>query len=152
MANSIYATPRWKSFDQLEKNLGELVAKVERQGMREAARKAATPMLQAARAKAPVRTGTLKKSLAVKVKTFKRGKDSTVMAIIGPDRNVVSEAGDKPVKYAHLVELGTQHSAAKPFLRPAFDETKDQSIKVYADSLKPAIERVARRVNKRVPI
>lgn len=152
MANSIYAKPRWKSFDQLGANLNELVAKVEREGMRSAVRKAATPMLQQARANAPVRTGTLRESLKVKVKTFKRGKDSTVMAIIGPDRKARSEAGDRPVKYAHLVELGTVNAPAHPFLRPAFDSTKEQSTQIYADNLKPAIQRIAARVNKRIPI
>jgi HK97 gp10 family phage protein len=29
-----------------------------------------------------------------------------------------------PVKYAHLVELGTSHSAAKPFIRPGIAQTE----------------------------
>jgi HK97 gp10 family phage protein len=31
-----------------------------------------------------------------------------------------------PTRYAHLVEKGTRHSAAKPFLRPAMIETQSE--------------------------
>jgi len=149
---SIYGKFRASSVMDFERNINKLASDVEKQAMREAVRKASTPMLQDTRAKAPVRTGALKESLAVKVKTYKRGNNATVMAIIGPDSKFVGANGDTPAKYAHLVEFGTEHSAAHPFLRPAFDATKDESQRVYAASLKPAIQRIAARVNKRRPI
>lgn len=74
--------------------------------------------------------GLLKKSLGQKVKTY--AKSNTVVAIVGPRKGFRKRIGTitrgknkgqpvyaDPVKYAHLVELGTRHSSPKPFLRPA---------------------------------
>jgi len=150
--SAIYGKFRASSVSDFDRNIKKLISEVQKQAMRDSVKKSATPMLQDARAKAPVRTGALKKSLAVKVKTYKRGSNATVMAIIGADRKFVGAGGDKPANYLHLVELGTEHSAAHPFLRPAFDATKAESKRIYAASLGPAIQRIAARVNKRNPI
>ena len=37
-----------------------------------------------------------------------------------------------PSRYDHLVEFGTRHSAAKPFLRPAYDGNKDRAFAILA--------------------
>jgi hypothetical protein len=134
-----------------------------RTAFRRAARKIGGQVAKIARAKAPsrkavIRVGdqlvrmygaslALKKSIAVKVVTTKKG---IVTAIVGPkkgtstkvfiayykpskakvaQRNVMIEA--KPTKYAHLVEKGFNAKiwasnkrirvSAKPFLRPALD-------------------------------
>lgn len=74
--------------------------------------------------------GLLRKSLGYKVKYYTR--TGSAVAICGPRSRfrvqigVVSRGPRKgqpvfanPQKYAHLVELGTRHSGARPFLKPA---------------------------------
>ena len=79
-----------------------------------------------ANARAIKRTGQLAKLTDMKVKTYK--KSGNTVAIIGPKKggkiiHPVYGAVD-PHKYSHLVELGTEHSTPKPFLRAAMMTTK----------------------------
>ena len=153
-----------------------------RTAFRRAARKIGGQVAKIARAKAPsrkavIRVGNqlvrmygaslaLKKSIAVKVVTTKKG---VVMAIVGPkkgtstkvfiayykpskskvaQRNVMIEA--KPTKYAHLVEKGFNAKlwasnkrirvSAKPFLRPALDAGMYTASEITADYLQIAID------------
>ena len=153
-----------------------------RTAFRRAARKIGGQVAKIARAKAPsrkavIRVGdqlvrmygaslALKKSIAVKVVTTKKG---VVMAIVGPkkgtstkvfiayykpskskvaQRNVMIEA--KPTKYAHLVEKGFNAKiwasnkrirvSAKPFLRPALDAGMYTASEITADYLQITID------------
>lgn len=96
--------------------------------MRPAIGEAASAVAKAARARVPVETGLLKKSIGTSVKTTKKGN---VVGVIGPRRGfkqqvnrpsrIVQNTTADPTKYAHLVEFGTAHSAPQAFLRPAMD-------------------------------
>ena len=93
--------------------LNALDYKLRRKYMTKAIRQAAKPVVKKARATAPVETpkwyeskkgmpsGSLKKSIGVKVKSYK--KSMTHMGIIGS-----YVTGSKAVTYGHLVEAGTQ--------------------------------------------
>lgn len=43
--------------------------------------------------------------------------------------------------YAHIVEFGSVKMQAEPFLRPAFDERKDEALRVMVDRLRAGIEK-----------
>ncbi len=47
-----------------------------------------------------------------------------------------------PVNTLHLVELGTEHSAAKPILRPALDSTRGQVVAAIATEVRKQIEAI----------
>lgn len=158
-----------------------------RTAFRRAARKIGGQVAKIARAKAPsrkavIRVGdqlvrmygaslALKKSIAVKVVTTKKG---VVMAIVGPkkgtstkvfiayykpskskvaQRNVMIEA--KPTKYAHLVEKGFNAKiwasnkrirvSAKPFLRPALDAGMYTASEITVDYLQIALDNLINR-------
>jgi HK97 gp10 family phage protein len=66
--------------------------------------KHAHDIVAAAQAKAPVRTGTLRRSIHAVI------AESGLSAQIGPS-----------VEYGIFVELGSRGRAARPFLRPAFE-------------------------------
>ena len=102
--------------------------------------KAGAKLVQAAaKSKAPKRSGALRQSLGIKSKKGTRGK-TLALAIVGARTKVQkmvkvrgrsSKVLAVPSKYSHLVEKGTKPhgghpgAKAKPFLRPAFDATKD---------------------------
>lgn len=108
--------------------------------------KAAREVRKDARQRTPVRTGLLKRSLDVKVKTYPSG---VVVGVVGPATGFktdkatgkkvrtklgekIKETGINPVKYAHLVELGTKRSKARPFLRPALDANREKATAILA--------------------
>lgn len=87
-------------------------------------------VVRAAKKLAPKRTGLLRRSLFSRVAVHPGS--GVAVATIGPREGFRVQVGvvtrgalagkpkyADPVKYAHLVELGTAHSAAKPFLVPA---------------------------------
>lgn len=78
------------------------------------------------------RYGLLKKSIGSKVRTNRKTGD--VYVVIGP-RKGFKENGRNPEKYAHLVEYGTRHSKARPFLRPALKESKQQIIELIKNEI-----------------
>lgn len=127
---------------RLERKLATFGKTTFKKRMRQAMNAAAKPIQKAAKRNAPKLTGALRKSISVKAKR-RRGKMSWY-AIIGPRVDFVAFMKDggklgtargknadavkrgriNPSKYAHLVELGTSHSAAKPFMRTAFDSQR----------------------------
>lgn len=120
----------------------ELIRKLEKLGkannrsrnkvIRQAVSFSMTPVNKAAKAKLVpghgFETELLKKSIGKKSKTY---KGVTFIVVVGPRSGFKKEVNvdgklvlRNPAKYAHLVELGTRHSRAFPFLRPALLENK----------------------------
>lgn len=101
--------------------------------------------------------GLLRESIGFNVKKM-RGEYS---ARIGPRTGFAKTIGTRtkgknagkpklkiPNKYAHLVELGTSHSAANPFLRPAAISTQGEVVEGMANSYRKHLDRVAKRIAK----
>jgi HK97 gp10 family phage protein len=100
-------------------------------------------------------SGLLQKSIGLRVATVKGNKS----ARIGPRKGMKQLVTRKdkrtgrtrqemadPNKYSHLVEYGTSHSAAKPFIRPAIDSTAGEVVGVMADGLDKHLTKVAARL------
>lgn len=130
MKSSVQGAP------QLFQALRAINKKVARQTLRKAVKEGAKIVLNDAKANVPVDTGLLKKSLAVKVATFKGGEG--VVGIVGPRtgktssgrgpnrKKGLSKLGQKfaaaerwPAKYAHLVEFGTRGQRTRKASIPA---------------------------------
>lgn len=116
---------------ELEAALRELGNKIAGRLGINAVRAGARVIAATARAKVPVRTGRLKKSLRI-------FDDRELSRLRGSER--AAYAGTRE-PYGHLVEFGTAHSAAKPFLRPALDEAGQAAIDRMTDNLASGIER-----------
>lgn len=121
-----------------------------------ASRKALQPMVKRAKANlkanGSVDSGELQRLMTVK-RDPKSRKDQP-RHMVGPD------ASKGPgYRKAHLVEFGTAPhlvgkkahpgAAAKPFLRPAFDETAQETLTIFGNVLGPEIEKAAVRRRKR---
>jgi len=94
---------------ELQRALDGIVSDVMK-GLPEAALDSVQLMVDSAKEKAPVQTGHLRDSISADISE----QTSTSVTIeVGPT-----------AEYADDVELGGLHRAAKPFLRPAADETE----------------------------
>lgn len=128
--------------------LRELPKRVEKKGHRAAITAACTPIARAAKASAPRESGLLKKAIGKKVKSYSRG---TVAGIIGAKRAIQGQHKGKnrvPANYLHLVEKGTSHSAAQPFLEDAYNANKDAAAQIAKDKLATVVEAEARKLGK----
>ena len=115
------------------------------------------PVVNAAKARAPVESGDLKRSLGFTIKRYKKSK--ILLGIVGPLRGY-GTGGREPANYAHLIEYGHRIARGgkldrtdgrrvrrglfeargtdvgfvppRPFMRPAWDETKRQCLETLA--------------------
>lgn len=139
---------------KLQKLLLTLPKRLQRKALRRGVTKGARLVARTAKQKTPRETGTLKKSIGIRTYTS-RGKES-VGAVAGPRRGFKSPIRKKhgwaskkngkaqyrdPTRYAHLVEFGTKHSAARPFLRPAFDALWHQVVTMVGSEVKVEIKK-----------
>lgn len=148
--------------------LGEVARTVRNKVLRKAVNAASRLVLDAARALVPKDTGMLRKSLGVRIQTY-RGSGK-VVAVIGPRTGYtrtrsgtqqtalgrkIKETGRNPSKYAHLVEYGhalvrggkvAGSVPAKPFLRPAFETNKGQLAETMSRLIAQEIEKIAKRM------
>jgi HK97 gp10 family phage protein len=110
-----------------------------------------------AASRVPVGEGDLKKSIGTNVK----GRPGFRTARIGPRAGFEKTVGvisrgpnkgkqrkKKPNNYSHLVEFGTAHSPAKPFIGPAVDQSGGAAFEAMAKGYTKALDRIARKIRK----
>ena len=102
------------------KQMEQLSFKIRRRVVRDALRSAVRPIVSAAKREAPRQTGELKRGI---------GSSISVRRYVTEAR-VGMKKTSKARFYAHLVEFGTAHSAAKPFLRPAWDVGRQNAARI----------------------
>ena len=132
--------------EQITINLQETVDRVDREVNRKALRKAIKPALRQAKANARESddTGTLRRSLGVKVKTYVRKRAITIYA--GPRRGFARQRpnGQKqdPIRYGHLIELGRKNGSeikATHFLERAFKSKRREAFDIWKREVKDGI-------------
>jgi HK97 gp10 family phage protein len=152
---------------QLRNLLKDLPKKVARKGLKKAAEAGIKPVARSAKAKAPVDTGILRKSIGKKTKSYRNAAVSMTgartdmtgfvkRALARGDARTAKNATRKvPSNYIHLVQYGTKphrvgnrihHGArANPFLKRAFNEQRGAAETAVASTLKEFIESEARK-------
>lgn len=136
------------------RNVARLQVSMRKKILRKAATEANRIFLRAAKANLiannSVRTKILLKSLGSKVRSYNSG--STIVVMMGPRTGYKTAIGvrtrgrhkgqviyENPTQIAHLVEKGTKFAAAKPFMRPAFDEKKAEAEAKAAETMQAMI-------------
>jgi HK97 gp10 family phage protein len=128
-----------KELEALLKGLGPRVAaRVSDKAIRAGAKVVADE----ARRLVPVKTGALKKSIAVVQAPGKRQSERAM--VLGFRR----PAGRR----AHFTEFGTVKSAARPFLRPAFDAKYNEAVDAIGKVLGDGIDKEAAALDKKSPL
>jgi len=113
--------------------------------MRAAMKAGAAVVAREARQRAPRRSKLLSRSIASKSGVNRYGAFGVVY-IKSKKANVPGKRTEvNPAKYAHLVEMGTRHHAARPFLRPALVAARPRAIEAIRIR---AAERFAVEVGK----
>lgn len=152
-------------FKELERDLLRLAEKDAKRIGRRAVRKGAKPMLAAARANAPVKSGRLRRSIKLRVDMLrgatalgrvlsamihvkdrqgyrprKTDRQSRVKGKLGPARYNY-QIGSLAEVYGKFVEgeVGRPGQAPQPFLRPAFDGNINRSVQIAADDMMDGI-------------
>ena len=106
----------------------ELSDKMQRAVMRKALKQTGAIVVKAARAKVPVLTGTLKKSIKSSVSVKERGG------------SYVDIGWGRKAFWGLFIEKGTSRRAARPFLRPAVDENHPQILARFTEALNEQIQ------------
>lgn len=134
-------------------NLDKLRKGAARKAVRIAVNRASAPVKAAvvAGAERLRRFGYLAKAQRIRVRIY-GGK---FVSVIGPTRKFVRTKGKitrgpkkgearrfRPANYAHLVELGTEHGRARPFLMPALAATKGTYARLIRSEVKRELEKV----------
>lgn len=159
-----------EGFRELDAALAELPKAIAKNATKRALAKAAEPIAEEARRLVPVNTGTLKESISVSTKLKNKvgeAEFSAVMRAGGSKSEAVSAMRDARRAagapsfaevfigpsvpsgfYGHLVEFGTSHSVAQPFLRPAWDAQKMAALGLIKGVMAEEIIAAAKRVAK----
>ena len=99
-----------------------------------------------------VDTGLLANTLTITEKKGDQRGSATVTLRASGKLKMVTRKGQshptkaRPSKYAHLIEFGTEHSKAEPFLRPAVARSARASIEKIQESSARGISREAIRL------
>ncbi|WP_372804376.1 HK97-gp10 family putative phage morphogenesis protein [Paracoccus seriniphilus] len=143
-----------EGFAELEKALDNLSKSAGKAVLRRALKKAAQPTADLARSMAPVKTGKLAKSVIVGTRLdgrqarihrrMFRDDKAAVEMFVGPSY-LRGDGG----RHGHLVEFGTSKMAARPFMRPAWDQDKHAMLERLSDELWAELEKSIRRAEKR---
>jgi HK97 gp10 family phage protein len=116
--------------DGLEQKLRDEPKKVAVKVLRKAAKDAAEIWVPAIEALAPELTGFLKSEI-VEASKSKSGSEGGIQVLVGPSKRAY---------YATFREFGTRYQAARPFVRPAFEATKDQVLAAFVEDLQQGLE------------
>ena len=101
----------FKGFDEVEKALKKFPARIVKKALGRAIKKGSKPILTEARRKVPVRTGNLKKSLAIRNIPKREVGNRTIVEVYARSGLKFKHDG----WYAHLVEYGTStHEVSAP--------------------------------------
>lgn len=116
--------------DQTNRMMMELPDKVERNIIKKAQREAGKIAQAAMQRNVPKRTGRLEMSIAV---SGRRAQQHEAKTHIGPKKFSAAQKKKNGItysatRYAHLVEYGTRKMRARPYARPAWDQTRDQML------------------------
>lgn len=145
--------------------LSRLPDELKKAGEKSALMEGAKPVLKAAKghASASKDTGLLMRALGI---TVKKRRDGNMSSRVGPrsgfkgkslgmkmskkgkTKGQMTERFANPVNYAHLVEYGTSHSAANPFLRPAIESTHGEVVDAMAKGLEKHLTKVCAKLRK----
>lgn len=145
-------------FDAIKKALSKLPSAIQDKVVVGATRAAAKVIADEAKERVPVDTGLLKISIDIAKAKKADTQNGHVKFYVVPKSKIaltakatLSDGRSAKVKvkqfawYAHMVEFGKSHSKPQPFLRPAYENSAEKSVKAFQDY---ALARVDKEIRK----
>lgn len=136
---------------ELERALMKLPKELRDKSEKAALRGGAFLISKAAKSKVPVGRGFLKKAIGITVRKSKgnltgrvRAKSKKTTITVNGKPKVIN-----PAKYASLVEYGTSRTAARPFIRPAVEQSKDEVVSSMAEAFNKNLSKVVAKIRSR---
>lgn len=138
--------------DELQRQLLRLENKVATKEMNKALVKSIRPVVRDAKLKAPKMTGALAASIGYFVRRGRGRNFATVFA--GPKQKAkraigLAQASGRKIKgifYGHIVEMGGGRMARpQPFMRPAMEQNRTESVRIFRKTLRAGILSVTRK-------
>lgn len=158
---------------ELDRALGELPKATARNVLKRTLEKAAAPIVEEAKTLAPVKTGALRDSITTSTRVKNKvgnaeyasamraglGKDAARAALLSARRAnkgqgsfaelyVGPRRGKGVIRYAHIVEFGSNDTPPQPYMRPAWDGRKMQALDIIKGDLGNEIIKAARRIGR----
>ena len=154
---------------ELDEALGQFTKATGKNVLGRALKNAAEPVRKAAVAKAPRASGALQESIQTRIRRNLRNKNM-VLAVIGPvvgeyrqlatpvaysDKGIrkgkmrTYAIGSTPGVYGMFTEFGTIDTPAQPFMRPAWEQERDNARDMIADELRKEIDKAAARAERK---
>jgi HK97 gp10 family phage protein len=130
-------TVKVEGLREIERAMKELGVQASNRIARSALNRSATPVVKRAKQLVPVDTGALRKAITKRLRRQRRGSDRQTI-LIGVER--------PRSRIAHLIEFGTAHQAAQPFLRPSLDESVSDVLRVQREAMAAGIERETKKL------
>ena len=121
----------------IQKKFEALPAKMQRKLLRSAMTKAARIVAADAKARVPVDTGDLRKS--IKVAGLAGGRGAGLSARAGGKSAPIGKRVRATEPYAHIIEKGRKNAGAQPFLAPALESKENQVRELIKDDVARAI-------------
>ena len=125
----------------VQRKLDRLPNKFQKRVVKAAAKKAAEPILAAAKARAPVASGRHRDNLKIAAKS---GRKDVGAVIRTGTRKQLRIPVDAKGYYPAALEFGTPTVAARPHIRPALDAKRGVAIGIFGRELGIGVEREAR--------
>jgi len=146
-------TVKIEGLKELEKALEELPRATGKSVLRRTLKKAAQPVAEDMRARAPDDPAThgndLKSSIGVSTKLSKRQARIHRKMFRSDKASVEMFVGAGALPQAHLQEFGAPQHGPQPFARPAWDGNKMQVLEAIKDTLGAEIAKAAKRLAKK---
>jgi len=127
---------------ELERKLLEMSPKLAKNALRAAVAAGARVVAAEARKNVPVDSGTLRRSIYTKQIREESG-DTQQTFYVGARQGKKEQAKKRDGWYFPFVEFGTEKMAARPFMRPAFESTKDAAVQAVKTKLAERIDKLA---------
>lgn len=128
-----------RGFEALERALAKMGDENVLKILRGSLRKGAKVVLADAKERAPEgKTGDLREGLKIKTVHLNKSKKNIIVEI----------ANTKSTYYAKFLEFGTKHISARPFMRPALDNNKNEVLKITGQEINKRISRFFKRLKK----
>jgi len=127
---------------ELERKLLEMSPKLAKNALRAAVAAGARVVAAEARKNVPVDSGTLRRSIYTKQIREESG-DTQQTFYVGARQGKKEQAKNRDGWYFPFVEFGTEKMAARPFMRPAFESTKDAAVQAIKTRLAERIDKLA---------